>query len=284
MGMTKHMAEIVLREHAYKPIEGEILLCGRQSIFMTAEEAVALVGSHNLLRGVEPRIDSQTRGSNDKGWIADDSFFELFADARFNAVDVSGYEGANIVHDMCTPIADELAGKFNFIFNGSCMDNLSNPAAFLANTSRMLAPGGVIIHIEHGSRSRGAYLMYSPDYFFDFYARNGYADCKVYMALFENSHRRSVWRMFQWYPHGEHELSNIGTGSGAMIVTVAEKAAGSTDDVFPIQAHYRSEADRPLYLEAAKRYQASKRPVYQGGVPKIPEESHNFPAYCGLLS
>lgn len=289
MGMTRQMASLIVAEHAYKPISGELLLCGRQSIFLTPDEAVQLVREAKVLRkGVHPKIDTVTKSSVKKERILDESFFELFTDAAFNAVDVSDYEGANIVHDMCTPIREDLAGRFSFIFNGSCMDNLSNPGAFLANTSRMLAPGGVVVHIEHGSRVRGAYLMYSPDYFFDFYANNRYADCKVYMAVHDGVHHGARWNVFQWYPRQgvpnmNTQLSDMRTMAGVMILTIAEKGVDSTDDHFPLQAHYRPADKNPVYLESAARFQASRRPVLKGGPAVRPIERNNFPLFCGSL-
>lgn len=286
MGMTAQMAKMVVREHVYKPITGELLLCGRQSIFLTPEEALKIVADEGVLRqGVKIEIDNQTRSSGGNGWILDASFFDLFTDAKFNAVDVSAYEGANIVHDMCTPVPGELHGRFSFIFNGSCMDNLSNPGAFLVNTSRMLAPGGVVIHIEHGSRARGAYLMYSPDYFFDFYANNRYADCKVYMAVHEGNHRYQPWNIFQWYPRDGDglQISNMKTTAGVMVLVVAEKAVDSTDDNFPIQVHYRPKEKHGVYLDSARRFLDSHRPILKGSGKCRSVDVSNFPVFCGAL-
>lgn len=285
MGIVHQMARLIVAEHAYKPIAGEFLLCGRQSVFLAPKDALKIVSDAKVLRpAIKPRLDESTRGGQGRGWISDESFFELFTDATLNAVDVSDYEGANIVHDMCTPVPQALHGRFNFMFNGSCMDNLANPAAFLANTSRMLAPGGVVMHIEHGSLARGAYLMYSADYFHDFYAVNRYADCKVYMALFEKSHREETWNVFQWYPgEGKGALPSMHTRTGAMIVTIAEKAAESTDDVFPIQAHYRPPGTDGVYKQMTKRFNASRRPVLKGGPPVRALPGMNFPHYCGSL-
>lgn len=284
MGIVRNMAHLILREHAHKPITGEFLLCGRQSVFLTPDQAIEMIGAAGLLRkDIEPRIDRQTRGSAARDWILDESFFELFTDARLNAVDVSDYEGADIVHDMCRPVPEEHYGRFSFIFNGSCMDNLAGPLEFLRNTSRMLAPGGVVMHIEHGSRERGAYLMYSPDYFFDFYALNGYADCKVYAAVCEGHHKSSEWTVFQWYPTEEHPLPLLYTRAGVMVVTIAEKAAQSSDDRIPLQAHYRPTVEIEAYFEAARLFLTSPRPVLRGGEPTEPVPQSNYPAFCGVL-
>ena len=165
MGIPAQIAHMILEEHKHKPIKGDLLLCGRQAMHMKVDQAKDFVKQRgvNVREGVEPRVDVHTREAKGNGWISDDSFFSLFTDARFNAVDVTDYEQANIIHNMCTPIEAKLHKRFDFIYNGSCMDNLANPGAFLVNTLRMLRPGGVVIHLEHGSLWPGAYLMYSPD-------------------------------------------------------------------------------------------------------------------------
>ncbi len=43
--------------------------------------------------------------------------------------------------------------------------------------------GGRILHIECATGVPGAYLMYSPEWFFSYYAINNFIDCKVYVTI-----------------------------------------------------------------------------------------------------
>lgn len=274
------MGELIVAEHVYKPIVGELLLCGRQSLFAPMDDIVQMVKSKKVLRSRKDRFPPQSAPT-------DNWFFDLFTDAKFNAIDVSDYEGANIVHDMCTPAPDSLHERFSFIYNGSCMDNLSDSFSFLKNVSRMLAPGGVVMHIEHGSRVRGAYVMYSPDYFFDYYAVNGFEDCKVYAAVYNpaNNHTSQRWSVFQWYPHGDEKASRIYGVDGVMVITIAEKGRGSTSDLSPLQFQYRQGIKAQIYAESEARFLASKRPGVVGA-PKdrdVPVPPNNYPRFCGFL-
>src|SRR5438093_8249146 len=112
MGIPSQFARIILREHRHRPIQGTILSVARQTVYLNAEQAVALVG-HEL--GDPPRLlpqalepDLQTRGSVGQQLISDEAFYSLFTDAEYNCLDVTAYEGANIVADLSSPLPSEL--------------------------------------------------------------------------------------------------------------------------------------------------------------------------------
>ncbi len=89
----------------------------------------------------------------------------MFCDADVIALDVSDYEGAEIIHDLNTPLPNKYRSVADFIFNGSCLDNLFDPAMAIKSMSKMLRPGGRVMHVEHGSPIQGAFLCYSPEFF-----------------------------------------------------------------------------------------------------------------------
>ncbi len=273
MAIPKQVAKIILCEHAHQPITGNVLLLGRQTVVPTAAELSSYMGELGIPeRRVEIEHDAATKAAR-AGAIADKSFFALFSDARVSALDVTDYEGAEIIHDMNKPIPEELKGRFDFIYNGSCLDNVFNPAQFIVNCSELLAPGGRIIHIEHASLWRSAYLMYSGDWFHDYYALNNFADCKVYYARFKWNHGNERWRMSQLQPLKKGKkavLRNYAWVSSAwphVIVTIAERGDASTTAKMPVQHQYRPRDDNwDTYVEAAQRFTETVR--YPSGFGK----------------
>ena len=271
MGIDYRLAKAILHEHKYRPIVGTILLVGRQTIILTPEEAINLVSEEGVpVRSkANIEVDLTTYGSAERSLITDRSFFSLFSDAEVLALDVSDYENAEIIHDLNQPIPEELKGLADFMFNGSCMDNLFDPASALKNMSHLLRSGGRILHIEHGSPVQGAYLMYSPAYFFDYYAVNEFVDCKVYACMFEKV--LDAWSVFLWEPYflrdGRWALSNHMHPGWPNILNfvIAEKGPASTCDKTPIQGFYREAhgAKEDLYLKAFEAYLTSKRPIMQ---------------------
>lgn len=268
MSIFRQTASMILKEHKYRPITGDVLLIGRQTVLLTVEEALQLVASE----GLKPRtdfieeIDTSTVGSNLVEYITDRSFFSMFSDARVIALDVSDYEGAEIVHDLNVPLPNKYEKIVDFIFNGSCLDNLFDPATALKSISKMLKPHGRVLHLEHGSPIQGAFLCYSPEWFFDFYAINNYSDCQNFVCTFGSS-LQNDWEIYKWQPY-YGDSAQLKQSSSSLFIgdfinfVIAEKSDVSTDDQTPIQSHYRGfQGDRSesVYVEKYQRYSKSGR-------------------------
>jgi hypothetical protein len=262
MGLSRQMARFVVREAKHAPIRGSVLLIGRQTISLTPERFSDLMREENM--PVDPAIpvtlDTTTQKGTGKGYISDAYFFKALGADTVTAVDVSDYEGAEIVHNLDTPIPAQLEGKFDFICNGSVLDNMFNPIMGLNNISRMLASAGRVIHFEHASNTvNNAYLQFSPNWFFDYYAVNEFADCKAYIALFYDL--SGPWDFYGCIHDGMIEPKLFRSSKFAMTAIIAERTSDSTWDRHPIQGQYRSPEDWARYLKCLGRFSDSTRPV-----------------------
>jgi SAM-dependent methyltransferase len=219
------VVEALRAENARKSIAGDVLLIGRQRVeFSTA---------------------------------TDTEFFQTFSEVRtINALDVSRYEGCDIVHDMNEPVPDRLTRIADFIFDGSCLDNIFDPAMAIRGLSRMLRPGGRMMLVEHGTAIQGALLAFSPEWFFDFFAANDYAGFRVTLFRFFDI-LRSRWVAVPWEPYddGGPVSATPGTQIGDFInVVIAEKGEASTDDRAPTQGQYRVLHGDDQYRRAWERF------------------------------
>lgn len=263
MAITRQLARLILLEHRYKPITGRVLLLGRQTVFMTPAEALALVEEMGVVRrnGARLEIDRATADSGAGEFISDRSFFGLFSDAEVLALDYSSYEGAEIVLDLCAGLPPELIGRFDFIYNGSVLDNIFDPAAAMRNISDLAAANGVIVHYEGAAHWAPAYLKFTPEWFFDYYAINAFRDCRCFLCSFVDI-RRSPWDVHEWWPFQATE-SSLGLTritppeSDCVVVAIAEKGPEATSHRMPTQGHYRREHSE--YLSAFARFQRSGR-------------------------
>lgn len=271
MAIDYRLAKAILQEHKYRPIRGTVLLVGRQTVTLTKEQAIDLITDEGvpIRQDAVIDIDRSTYGSEGRMLITDRTFFSLFSDAEVLAMDVSDYENAEIILDLNQPMPDELRSRADFMFNGSCLDNLFDPASALKNISRLLKPGGRILHIEHGSPIQGAYVMYSPAFFSDYYAINGFADCKIYACMFDKVF--DAWNVFLWEPFfmedGKWSLSDhMHPGwSNILNFVIAEKGQESACDRTPIQGFYRRAhgSSDDIYFQAFRNFQSSSRPRLQ---------------------
>jgi hypothetical protein len=286
MGLSCASVEMIIQEHLYRPITGKVLLIGRQNTDITPEAMTNLL----QLYGLSPRVPLvlETRGSlehktvalsDETPRIADVSVFHSLSDCQVLALDISDYEGAEIIHDMNLPLPDKYKGQFDFIFDGSSLDNIFNVTQALFNLSELLRPGGRMLLYNASNSAPTAYLQFSPDWIFDYFAVNRYVDCKVYVHefAFEGEsidpnplppggyppQNGCFWHFDPLVIYsGQYGFQNshITDGGYRFFHSIAEKGFDSTSTKAPVQMHYRGN-ETAVYLEAAKRFRASLRPI-----------------------
>lgn len=272
---------MILNEHKYRPITGKYLSVGKHTVTIPADKIFEIFARNSIpdeqlakIYADSANIDTATR--HGKGSIFDHSLISSFSDCEYNCLDVSDYEGATIIHNMNNDIPEQYHNTYDFIYNGSCMDNLFDPVTFIKNTSKMLKPGGRVVHLECACAVAGAYLSYSPEWFFSFYAINGFLDCKVYATVARessgNPHSFNT-DLFLWNPYftrvdNYDYIEGCKSVNGLMhLLIVAEKQENSTNDVIPMQSHYMQPSDN----DWRKRYEdfcKVSRPILRANTMK----------------
>jgi SAM-dependent methyltransferase len=309
MGISIIAASMILHEHKYKPITGTVLTIGRQSVAFTASEMDQLLRRFQVpKRPIAYQVDETTVGvSRDRAYITQESFFAAFTDARVSSLDVSNYEQAEVVCDLQAPLPRKYRGYADFIFNGSCLDNIFDTAAAIRNMTQLLKPNGRVYSFEQGNSHPTAYLKYSADWFMDYYALNQFEDCKTYIVSAPNSlgtplipgagatsfelPRRSPYEqiVYSYNPYVEnaggpgYDCSSVELFSRYEIHCIAEKGRQSSYEHSPIQKHYRTDRHhKAICTLSAHRFLKSARPLFGNDVtfdaatvPKI--DSSDYP-------
>ena len=293
MGISVINAAMILNEHKYRPITGTVLTIGRQSVGLTAETADVMLRRMGVpKRDIQYQVDEQTVGvSRSLPYITQESFFAAFTDAKVASLDVSAYEKADVVCDMQGAIPSQYFGYADFIYNGSCLDNIFDAAAALRNMTLLAKPDGRIYSFEQGNSHPTAYLKYSADWFMDYYALNEFADCKTYIVNTPNTlgtplipgteaqsfplPSRSPYDVivYNYNPYVVHasgngyDCSSVELFSRYEIHCIAEKAKTSTHDRNPIQKHYRVDSwHNKICLKSAHKFRDSPRPNFSNDV------------------
>lgn len=160
-------------------------------------------------------------------------------------LDQSDYEGADIVWDLGYPVPEGLHSRFDFIFNGGCLDNMFNPAQAMMNFTQMLKPGGRLVCMESASSFNSPYLMYSPGWFCDYYEVNQYESWEAYICSYHNS-KELFFGPWKWFRYDQKKDKNgpspATRGNHILVVSIAQKGNLTTHDVQPIQYQYRKYA------------------------------------------
>lgn len=251
MGMTIPVAEAIVAEHCYKKIRGEVLFIGRQTVMLDEIELNVLLKKYGLSLpvGFAYEFDSETRGAKGQHFITDRCFMKSLGVEKVSFLDVTDYEGADIVHDLGYTVPDTLSDRYDFIYNGGCFDNMFSPGVAIVNLSKMLRSGGRVICLESASSWNSAYLMYSPGWFWDYYVTNGFTDCKIYLGSFYEGYDFGFgpWKLYYVNLRGKRNTWQETNGPSPaprannhfMIISIAEKGVGSTSERQPIQLQYR---------------------------------------------
>lgn len=223
-------------------------------------------------------LDKQTLGATGHS-IRADSLFALLGFTRTLAVDVSDFEGAELVVDLNRPIEKELAGICDFLFDGSVLDNIFDPVTGLRNAARMVRPGGRLLFTNAGNYSTRfnaiPYLIFTGVWFYDYFAINNFSDLQVFVTC-AHPQGQSEYML-------DHDNMTREFGKGlvrpmvsldAMAINVfAEKGQESTWDQVPTQHVYRSPVEWGRFEHSVERYKASPRsPFLRSSYDKIAAE------------
>ena len=270
MGMGKHLIEAVVREHLYKPIAGDVLLIGRQTVYLSPDELVRTIREHGVSLQVDPssiEVDQTTldrrRGYGER-LVNDAAFFKLLGARSVKALDHSPYEGADVIHDLRYPVPNDLHGIADFIVDGSTLDNVFTPSIVLQNYAKLLRPGGRLLMENAFSPHNTAYVMMPPMWYLDYFVMNKFVDCKVYIVMFlEDKIRAMVDNVF-WVDIDQvsvmrRRMQRFVSPHQMVTIVFAERGENSTVDRLPNQQDYRSPEEWSEYLANLDVIRQSKR-------------------------
>jgi len=281
MGVPGPLIEFFLQEHRYRPWSGRLLSLGRQTILVEPPRLQQLFGRYGI--GWDPQcaeVDRATvaaKAAPRRKYVTDETLFKaLNPGLRLDVMDVTDYEGANLIWNICKPVPEHLHGTYDVIFNGSVLDNIFDPAQAIRNMTRLLAPHGRVIHIEMASNLAFEYLIYSTDWFFDYYIENGFVDSRIYVCTFNNLDEllNGPWQVYAYMPRPDGDASSLralGLQHG-VVVAIAEKGEASSVDAIPVQWCYRDEAMKRRFNERMAKLD-ERRPVFGFGGQQPPDFS-----------
>ncbi|HUJ01253.1 MAG TPA: class I SAM-dependent methyltransferase [Usitatibacter sp.] len=257
MGIALLTANAIINAHKNQPIGGKVLLCGRQSVFLTPEEVAAHIRSHGLEPQLavedceldrETRIGGEGQSPRDGTFISDRSFFRMLGVETLEFLDHSDYEGAQTIVDLNEPVPPTLESKYDFIIDGGTLDNVFNPAQALMNLSRMLKPGGRLLTYNYYANFRATYTNLPHQWYLDYFAINRFAFAQTYFLVFDGGRGRvSVYQANLAKRASTRDtvlnFPAIEPTIGIGLVAYAVKAPDSTWARQPSQECYRSDAE-----------------------------------------
>lgn len=257
MGLGRHMVEAIIREHRYRPITGDVMTVGRQTVYYTPEQLLDLLRNHGMPLDVDPNTIELDKDTIDRlpGFdprlVTDVALLRLLGVQNPRALDHSDYEGAQIVHDLRYPLPPNLEGIADFMIDGSTLDNIFTPSTVIQNYAALLKPGGRLLTTNAFSSLESAYVIMTPMWYFDYFVTNGFADCRVYIILyFEDGDRDNVYALdLDFLRAAKRDMGRFGSPYRSTTIVFAEKGDHSTHLKLPNQQDYRSQQEWTEFLE-----------------------------------
>lgn len=181
MGLLRPVVELLLAEQRREPASGQALTLGVQEVEVTRRELL-----HELVRQrLTPppaRLEEVSRRPADE-CVAGDELCLLLGFASCDALDLLGGEGANLIHDLGTPIGPRLSGQFGLVLDGGTLEHVFEVGTGLRNVAGLVAPGGLAFHVSplSGWENHGFYSL-SPKLFGRAYSGSGFSPPRAFLV------------------------------------------------------------------------------------------------------
>jgi SAM-dependent methyltransferase len=230
MGIALAAAQLLVDERKARPFSGSALLFGRQDLaFRLPDLARWAEGRGAGLSTIEGRGDG--------------ALFRALGFTEVRALDASGFEGAEIIHDLNQPIPEALRGSADLVFNGGTLEHVFDIATALRNVHDMLRVGGRAIHIAPVSNhiDHGFY-SFSPTMLYDWATTNEWTIHTAY--VFQMRDWESPWTVYEYVPGAFDAIASRFHDVRVSGITLAglwfclEKTPASTGDRTPQQGAY----------------------------------------------
>ncbi len=236
MSQPAQSIALLLMEHVRDPFTGPVLAYGKQSM------NVGFEGMLKMLAAV--KIQPDPAGLADpppaSEYIDFERLIRLLGLGELLTLDVSDYEGAEIVADLNVPVPAELKNRFGWIVDGGTMEHVFDIRQGMRNTADMQRAGGRVVHMSPSNNYvNHGFVQLSPAFYHDYYVANGYEDVRGIMVVQPRADILTTeWNLLQ-YDHavmgGVYSLFCTGETMMAVYFS-ARKTAASTSDRVPVSS------------------------------------------------
>lgn len=174
MGMTLQSCRFLVEALKDGDIPRRVLTLGRQSLWVSPERLVGLLGA------VFPRVDDPTRQQWGEALAPAghrlETFLRLLGAKTVEAVDASGYEGAELIHDFNHPLPAVWEQRYDWVLDGGTLEHVFNFPVALANCMRLVRENGRLFLFTPANNYCGhGFYQFSPELFFRvFRPENGF--------------------------------------------------------------------------------------------------------------
>jgi hypothetical protein len=165
-------------------------------------------------------------------------FFRALGFEQIDSLDISSYEGANIVGDLNDPnLIQKIPERYDLIYDSGTIEHIFDAPTALRTISRAVEVGGVVVHATPGNGfTDHGFWQVSPDLFRTFYSVAGFEI--LTSAIFNMGGNR--WSLAAdanlYRTHGRRYIVEM--APEAIVVFAARKMRDSQSTSITMQDYY----------------------------------------------
>ncbi len=232
-----------------RAFSGSLLQIGRQDVYFDYRMLRLCAQSLGFPLRTPPKIVTRpNEWMTNLDTIDDTTLFQALGFDEVFSLDASDYESPDFVADLNLPVREELADRFDVVYDGGSFEHIFHLPNALKNLVCMTKVGGTIIHHTptHNFVDHGFYSI-SPTFYYDYYEANHCENLYCVLAGQKLPFRHNdVPTLFPYTP-GALEAFSIGGFTREnfkgcdMFMTAFEatKTEVSVGDVIPVQRRYQ---------------------------------------------
>lgn len=159
---------LLLREAKERPFYGTILTFGRQDVTVDAPAFRRLAARLGVrLAGLLP---------DRSGPLTDGEVLRALGFSDVQSLDVNGYEGASVLHDLNSPdVPPAACERYDVVFDRGTSEHVFHTPNMFVAAARLARTGGRIIHLSPSTNHLDhGFFMFTPRLFEAFYSANGF--------------------------------------------------------------------------------------------------------------
>jgi hypothetical protein len=138
MGISLAEAHVLFSLKRRDSLGDEFLSLGRPEVYISKRELQGLVSAYDLSWS-ENDISRATSAAYAEPLL------QLLGFRTVRSLDISAYQGANIIHDLNWPIPKEFEATTNFLYGNGTIEHVFDIATALKNVVRLLRVGGMVV-------------------------------------------------------------------------------------------------------------------------------------------
>jgi SAM-dependent methyltransferase len=165
MGVTAPIAEFLVEARLAGGPLGRTLTLGHQALFVSPRRLQRLLADNGLWPEGTPREAFLASFTGATAYV--DPFLRALGASEVDVLDVSDYEGAQVLHDLNEPIPDGLKGTYDTVFDGGTLEHVFHYPTALRSCMELLRPGGRLVTTVVANQVLGhGFYQFSPELFF----------------------------------------------------------------------------------------------------------------------